>query len=88
MAKIMVALATIVLLASSAVHAENIFDVISSTVKATADGIKKVVTGFNPGKVVSNTVDGSPEATRKMGEATLGGVTNTVGMLTEGAGKQ
>ena len=78
----------IVAVAASASYADNIFDVLSSAVKATVSGVTKTVSNLNPGKVVSDTVEDTGEATQKAGEAALGGATNTVGIVSEATGNK
>lgn len=85
MVKKILALVIVVMLASSACYAENVFDVLSSIVKSTTSGVKKVVTGFNPQKIVSDTAENTGPATQKMGEATLGGTANMVGVVDQAA---
>lgn len=88
MGRKILAVVVMVMLAASVSYAENLFDVLSSVVKATTSGVKKVVTGANPGKVVSNTAEGTVEGTQKMGEAAFGGVTNTVGAVSGESGNK
>lgn len=76
----------IVVAVASVSYADSIFDVLTSAVKATTSGVKKVVTGANPGKVVENTVEGTKETAQMAGEATLGGAANTVGVVSQAAG--
>lgn len=78
----------IVAVVASVSYADNIFDVLSSAVKATVSGVSKTVSNLNPGKVISDTVEDTGEATQKAGEATLGAVTNTVGVVDQAAGNK
>lgn len=84
--RIIFAVVVVVMLAASASRAESLFDVISSTVKATTSGVAKIVTNANPGKVISDTAEGAVEAGQKAGEATLGGASNTVGVISQATG--
>ena len=82
------AVVVVVLLVASASYAESIFQVLASTIQATTSGVKKVVSNANPGKVVSNAVEAAGETTQKTGEATLGAVTNMVGVVSEATGSK
>jgi Skp family chaperone for outer membrane proteins len=88
MARKIVSVAMIVLLAASASYAESLFEVLSSAVKATATGVKKLVTESDPGKVVSDTAEGTVEGTQKMGEAAVGGTENIVGTVGKAVGNK
>lgn len=80
--------AAVVLMAASVCRADSIFDVLTSTVKATTSGLKKTVENADPGKVVENTADATRETAHMAGEATLGGTTNTVGFVSKAAGNK
>ena len=74
----------VVLQIVSAGYAENIFDMVVSPVKATLKGLSKTISNANPGKIVSNVADGTKEAVQKGGEASIGAVTNTAGVISGG----
>jgi hypothetical protein len=76
----------VVLLSASVSHAVSIFDVLTSAVKATVSGVNKTVSNANPAKIISDTTEGTVEAGQKAGEATVGGVTNTVGVVSQATG--
>ena len=75
------AVVVVVLLLASVSYARGIVEELASIVKATTSGVTKVVSNANPGKILSDSVETSAEAGQKAGEATLGGATNTVGLV-------
>ncbi len=86
MVRKILAVVAVVLLLASVGHAVSIFDVLTSAVKATANGVNKTVSNANPAKVISDTTEGTVEAGQKAGEAAVGGVTNTVGVVSQATG--
>lgn len=75
------AVVVVVLLLASVSYARGIVEELTSIVKATTSGVTTIVSNANPAKIVSDTVETSAEAGQKAGEATLGGATNTVGVV-------
>ena len=88
MVKKILAVVAAVLLLASVSYATSIFDVITSSVKATTSGVKKIVSNANPGKIVSDTADTGMEAGQKAGEATFGVAENTAGVVNQAAGNK
>ena len=80
------AVVVVVLLLASVSYARGIVEELASIVKATTSGVTKIVSNANPAKIISDTTEGTVEAGQKAGEATVGGVTNTVGVVSQATG--
>ena len=86
--KMLVVVVVVLLLAgvSYAGMLDELASVVKNTVKATASGITTTVSNLSPGKIVEDAVETSVDAGQKAGEATLGGATNTVGVVSQAGG--
>jgi long-chain acyl-CoA synthetase len=73
MVKKIIVVVAVVLLAASASYADSLFDVLSSIVKTTVEGVKDLVTNAKPGKVASDTVEGAGKATQNAVETLAAG---------------
>jgi hypothetical protein len=86
--KKILAVVVVVLLVASASYAESIFQVLASAIKATASGVNNVVRNADPGKVVSDTVEGAGETTQVAEDATVGTARNIAGTVSEAVGSK
>lgn len=85
MKKLMILIAVVVAMqVTSVCYSESLVDMIVSPVKATLKGLSSTISNANPGKIVSDVADGTKEAVQKGGEASIGTVTNTAGVVTGG----
>ncbi len=86
--KILAAVVVVLLLAgvSCAGMLDELASVVKNTVKATTSGVSTTVSNLSPGRIVEDTVETGVEAGQKAGEATLGGATNTVGVVSQAGG--